>query len=98
MDSGIHLIVQYCNDPRPQRQAEYDECLRRNLANPSIAAVHDLSDTKVAVPEEFAAHAKYKHHGLDRWMTYKDALDYAGAHLAAEVVAIANLDVFLDPA
>ena len=37
--NGIHMIIQYCNDPRPQRQAEFDECLRRNLAHPVIVAI-----------------------------------------------------------
>ena len=43
MRSPIHLIVQYCNDPRPARAAEYDECFRRNLANPHVVAVHNLA-------------------------------------------------------
>ena len=38
----VHLIIQYCNDPRPPRQAEYDECVRRNLDNPHVAVVHNL--------------------------------------------------------
>jgi hypothetical protein len=94
----IHLIVQYCNDPRPARQAEYDECLRRNLANPHIAAVHDLVEAAAGVPEEFRDHSRHRMQTLPRWMTYRDAFGYASANLAGEIVAIANLDIFLDPA
>jgi len=95
--SGIHLIIQYCNDNRPERAAEYDECLRKNLAHPSIAAIHNLIEEATIVPEEFKAHEKYKEHKLGRWMTYKDALDYAAEKLPDQVVAITNLDIFLDP-
>lgn len=94
---GIHLIIQYCNDPRPQRQAEYDECLRRNLAHPAVVAVHDLVEPGTAVPEEFRTHAKRREHRVDRWLTYKDAFAYANEQLKGEVVALANLDIFLDP-
>jgi hypothetical protein len=94
----IHLIIQYCNDPRPARQAEYDECVRRNLANPHIAAVHNLVEAQTNVPEEFRAHAKHRLHTLPRWMTYRDAFEYANRNLAGEIAAIANLDIFLDPA
>jgi hypothetical protein len=98
MNTGIHLIIQYCNDPRPARAAEYDECLRRNLANPAIAAVHNLVEAQTVVPEEFRSHPRYKEHPLGRWMTYKDAFDFANASLAGQPVCIANLDIFLDQA
>lgn len=93
----LHLIIQYCNDPRPQRQAEYDECLRRNLGNPHIAAVHNLVEPQTNVPEEFRSHAKYEEHELPRWMRYRDAFDFAATNLAEQICAIANLDIFLDP-
>jgi len=96
--NGLHLIIQYCNDARPDRAAEYDECLRRNLANPSIATVHNLVEDQTIVPDEFKSHEKYKEHKLGRWMTYKDAFEYAAEKLPGQVVALANLDIFLDPA
>ena len=93
----IHIIIQYCNDARPQRQAEYDECVRRNLAHPFVKAVHNLVEPKTTVPQELRSHSKYVEKRLERWMTYKDALDYAGATLSGEVICISNLDIFLDP-
>jgi hypothetical protein len=94
----VHVIVQYCNDPRPPRQAEYDECVRRNLDNPHVAAVHNLVEPATKVSDTIRTHTKYRKHALPRWMTYRDAFDYAAANLAGEIVAIANLDIFLDPA
>ena len=92
----IHLIVQYCNPPRADRQAEYDYCMRRNLANPAINLMHNLVEPTTTVPEEFRKHPKYVQHPLSRWMTYADAFAYASADLAGEIVCVANLDIFLD--
>lgn len=95
---NINLLIQYVNDARPARQAEYDECLRRNLANPHVRHVHNLQEApEVVVPEEFRRHPKYRQHDLHRWMTYRDAFDYANGALAGEICCLANLDIFLDP-
>src|SRR5688572_19486208 len=95
----INLLIQYVNDRRPARQAEYEECVRRNLANPHVKVLHNLQeDSNVLVPEEFSKHPKYRQHELGRWMTYRDAFDYANAVLPDEVCGIINLDIFLDPA
>src|SRR5437016_2566628 len=94
---GIHLIIQYCNDPRPERAREYEECLRRNLNCPAIAAVHNLVEEQTVMPEELGRHEKYRETRVGRWLTYKHALEYASEKLAGEVVGIANLDIFFDP-
>src|SRR5689334_8023151 len=78
--------------------AEYDECVRRNLANPHVKAVHNLVERGVAVPRELAEHPRYVEHRVDGWLTYAAAFDYANAALPDEIVALVNLDIFLDPA
>lgn len=94
----INLLIQYVNDRRPGRQAEYDECLRRNLANPYVKSVHDLQESaRVQMPEEFANHPKLRRHALNHWMTYQDAFEYAKTALSGEICCITNLDIFLDP-
>jgi hypothetical protein len=93
----LHVIVQYSNHPLPQRAAEYDECVRRNLANPHIAKLHNLVEPQTIVPAEFKSHPKYVQQPLPRWMTYRDAFNYANANLAGEIVCLCNLDIFLDP-
>ena len=98
MSECVHLIIQYCNDLRPGRAAEYDECVRRKLDNPSVIAVHNLVEPKTTVPDEFRKHRKYRETILDRWLTYADAFAYANEHLGGQVVALSNLDIFLDPA
>lgn len=94
----LSVLIQYCNDPRADRMAEYDECVRRNLANPHIKAVHNLVEPHVAVPAEFTGHPRYVEHRVARWLTYQAAFDYANATLPGEIVALVNLDIFLDPA
>ena len=97
MPEAIHVIVQYCNDPRPARQAEYEHCVRTNLANSSVIKLHNLMEPKTVVPDEFRKHPKYVERTLDHWMTYSDALEYANQELAGEVACLCNLDIFLDP-
>jgi hypothetical protein len=98
MAGCLNLIIQYVNDPRPERQAEFEECVRRNLANPFVETIHNLQErADVLLPEEFTNHPKYRRHDLNRWMTFADAFAYAGAELAGQVCAILNLDIFLDP-
>lgn len=95
----INLMIQYVNDARPARQAEYDECLRRNLSNQYVKCVHNLQETpNVLVPGEFRTHPKYRQHELGKWITFRDAFDYANAVLPTEICGIINLDIFLDPA
>lgn len=94
----LSVLLQYCNDPRPDRMAEYDECVRRNLANPHVKAVHNLVEPGVSVPAEFTGHPRYVEHRVPAWLTYRAAFDYANATLPDEIVALINLDIFLDPA
>jgi hypothetical protein len=96
MTSCLHLIIQYCGNPNPERVAEYDTCVRRNLANPQIARVHNLAVKGTAVPEEFRAHPKHRRFELGAWMTFQDAFIYANTFLTGETVCVANLDIFLD--
>jgi hypothetical protein len=93
----LSVLIQYCNDPRPDRMAEYDECVSRNLANPHVKAVHNLVEPTVKVPDVFSRHPRYVEHRVDRWLTYRTAFDYANAALPDEIVALVNLDIFLDP-
>jgi hypothetical protein len=93
----LSILIQYCNDPRPERMAEYDECVRRNLANPHVKAVHNLVEPGVVVPPEFARHPRYVETRIERWLTYQAAFDYANTALPGEIVALLNLDIFLDP-
>ncbi len=96
METSLDLLIQYVNAPQPARAAEYDYCVRRNLANPSIASVHSLNTPDTVAPEEFRNHPKYHESPIEKWMTYRDAFAYANRHLTGKTVCIANLDIFLD--
>ena len=93
----LNLIIQYVNDPRADRQAEYEFCMRANLANPYVKSIHNLQErADVIVPPEITAHPKYRQHSLDRWLTYTDAFAYASSALPDEICGLINLDIFLD--
>ncbi len=96
--AGINILIQYVNDPRPERQAEYDECLRRNLNNPQVKAVHDLHESDaVVVPEEFTRHPKFRSFEYGKWLTYRGAFEHANSLLPNQIFCLLNLDIFLDP-
>lgn len=97
MDPSINIVLQYANVPNPGRMAEFDECIRLNLANPHVESLHNILEPGVTVPDEFRNHPKYREKPHHRWMTYQDAFEYAGAELAGKCVCVCNLDIFLDP-
>jgi hypothetical protein len=98
MPQLMHLIIQYCSHRLPARQAEYDYCVRANLANPYVEKVHNMVEPGVKVPEEFRSHPKYIEVPFERWLTYQAALAYTSANLSDKVVCLANLDIFLGSA
>jgi hypothetical protein len=97
MNPSLHLVIHYCNHRLPERQAEYNYCVLRNLNNPQIKKVHDLVDPQTKVPAEIRQHPKYVQSPLPgEWVSYKDLLQFINRELPGEVVCIANLDIFLD--
>ena len=50
MEPCLHVVVSYFNARQPERAAEYDECVRRNLANLFVAGLHNLLEPGVVVP------------------------------------------------
>lgn len=94
---GIELIVDYCGDSREERRAEYDYCVRRNLAHPFVDRIHNLGLRKVPVAADIRGNANWHDSFLDHRMTFQDAFAYASRHLTGRMVGICNLDIFLDP-
>lgn len=92
----IDLIIQYCGSKNEARQQEFNECLRRNLKNPSIHSIHNLVDQPVELPEFAKNSPKFHSHPLNRWMTFRDIFNFANEHLQGRFVGVCNLDIFLD--
>jgi FkbM family methyltransferase len=57
--ANMHLILQYYNDPNPERQKEVDFCVQANLENTHIMQVHNLVEEGTQVPSWLADHDKY---------------------------------------
>lgn len=95
MTPVLHVILQYCHHADPARQAEFDECVLRNLNNRQVIAVHDFVEPGVAVPPQIATHPKYRSVTSSRWLTFADAITYANDKLSGQTVALLNLDIFL---
>lgn len=90
----MYLLVGHYRDPAPTRAAELAECLRRNLENPHIRAIHLLAEGPPGAIELADPKITVFPHG--RRITYRDLFDHANSHLAGETVLIANADIFFD--
>lgn len=90
----LHLIIQYYAERDADRKRELDYCLRKNLADPRIAMVHDLQAESVP-PDDIRTHPKYQASHSGQWLTFARAFQYANDHLSGHMVALANLDIFL---
>jgi glycosyltransferase involved in cell wall biosynthesis len=93
----IHLLAQYyrCGDGR--RQAEIDECLRRNVANPRIDRVHLLTEQAfdlTMIPEggKIAQTVVGARLSFEQGFRYANAVDPEG-HV---VWILANADIEFD--
>lgn len=95
---GIHLIIDYYEDARPDRREELLTSLRRNLSHPAIDAVYNLGSGDHRPPEDVVADPKYVSHPHDHRLTFADAFAFANERLAGCVVGLCNLDIHLDPA
>lgn len=95
---GIHLIIDYYDDARPDRREELLTSVRRNLANPAVEAVHNLGSAEHRPPDDVAAHPKYASHPIPHRLTFHDAFAFANVRLPGRFVGVCNLDISLDPA
>jgi hypothetical protein len=95
---GLDLIVQYFGDERDGRRAEYDFCVRRNLAHPYVDTVYSLGVEGLPPPDDIAGHPKFQPRPLSRRLRFRDAFEFANANLGGRMVGICNLDIFLDSA
>jgi hypothetical protein len=95
------VLVGLYNDPSAERLAELAECLRRNLENPHVEAVHVFLEFGGDPEGARAAHASLRHpkavlvpHG--RRVTFRELFAYANECLRGRRVAIANSDIYFD--
>ena len=101
----MNLIIQYYNDANPERQKEYDFCLEKNLNNPAIKKIHNIIEKDTIIPEKFSNNKKLlnipfdysKSGNIQGRLTFKYAFEHAQINIPLdEVVAIINLDIFLE--
>lgn len=103
MDQGVHLVYQYFqlqgsnDEERKERQAEYDECLQRNVAHRHVSQVHLLleSPSDLEAVERLISSPKLCLTLLGRRMKYSDAFQYCNENLQGRVAVVMNADIFL---
>lgn len=87
----INLLVQYYADSSAERQAEIDECLKKNVENEYIDKIYLFIDNEnVKVPQFAAGASKVIPVRLNRRLKFKDAFAYCSEHLSEQVCIVAN--------
>ncbi len=101
--SKIALIVQYFHSASHDfsRQAELDETLSRNLANPCFTGgIHVLTerwlDLGAFAGDPPRAASPLKQHVIGERLTFAVAFHYAATHLDGAIVVLANADIVFD--
>jgi len=75
----MHLIVQYYRCATPERQAEIDTCLRNNLLNPYLSAVHLLTEEQFDL-SQFPNNDKIVQTVIGERLTFERAFQYANVN------------------
>jgi hypothetical protein len=95
------LLAGFYQDADPDRRAELLECVRRNVANDLIEAIHLFVEEPIAAeallaayPELATARIRLIEHG--RRLTYRDLFGYANRQLPGQRVIVANADIYFD--
>jgi len=99
---AVHLISQFFIHAEEDRMNELLTCLKVNLHNPYIRAIHLLNERMYSEDElgisELGQEVKQKicQTVLGRRLRFKDAFDYVEQTDLIGYVVLANLDIFLD--
>lgn len=95
-ESNVNVLVQYYNDPNPERQAEIDYCFRYNLENPCVHKLVHFNEPGTKVPDWMSNHPKYVSVSSKDRLTYKQVFEYASKTLKdGSFVVVMNADIFL---
>lgn len=113
---GIHLVYQYFrvesspafdSKQTEERQAEYQDCLIRNLLHKHVKQVHLLIENDKDQQELETVYSRLNSRPdlcdkvipiwLGRRMTYRDAFEYCNNQLVNEIAVVMNADIFMGP-
>ena len=93
----LHLIVQYYRCATPERQAEIDTCLRNNLLNPYLSAIHLLTEEQFDL-SQFPNCDKIVQTVVGERLTFERAFQYANDtdHDGKLIWILSNADIYFD--
>lgn len=95
--SRLSLIVQYYRCTTNERQAEIDTCLRNNLVNPYLSAIHLLTEELFDV-SSFPNNEKIVQTVIGERLTFERAFTYANEvdPTGQMVWVLCNADIYFD--
>jgi hypothetical protein len=97
----INLMINYFIHPNEKRQKEFNYCIVKNMLNPYINKIHVFYNKTITLPKIFKIGSTLSHKFVfveqdEDWITYETMITYAEEKLQNKIVAITNLDIFLD--
>ena len=97
----INLMINYFIHPDENRQKEFNYCIIKNMLNPYIDKIHVFYNKSIILPKIFNIESKLSSKFIfvkqdEDWTTYQTMIEYAKEKLENKIVAITNLDIFLD--
>lgn len=95
-DIKINLVVQYYRDSSEQRQAELDECIRKNISNRYIDNIWMFLETDFDVQSYFNSEKIKKCQVLGRRLKFGEAIEYCNENLKGQLCILSNLDIYFD--
>lgn len=85
-----NLFIEYYKDSSPERQAEYDLCLQKNINNPHIHRIFISVETEIPLPQsEKIYYTIGKRPTFATWMRDMD-------NHSKDINIIANSDIYFD--
>jgi len=88
IEGAVNLMVSYFQSGKPDRQKELDECMEKNIANPHITKIYNLS-------KDIYDHPKVINLTQYNRPTYQDFIEEANLAQGAYTI-IANADMYFD--
>ena len=94
----FHVIVQWHRASSPERQAEINACLNKNLALSFVTHIHVLTEKKINFDSFVQKNylKKLTQIVIGKRLTFEYAFQYASEHLSGLVCSVTNADIFFD--
>lgn len=95
MSQSVNILTQYFEHTNQKRTNEIRECIKKNYQNPFVNKIFLFSD-KGKCGLDWVDSDKVKRVNLGRRLKFIDCIRFSNKHLANQICAISNVDIWFD--